>query len=442
MIVPLEPAAVQRSLTRAVTAYIVTGLLFMLLPGTFLGVWNLVSISSLRELESISPAWLQAHGHAQIFGWIGTFILGIGYYSLSRMGRLPAFAARRAWTSFVLWTAGVTVHWTAGVTGWEWRIALPISALLELAGFSFFFATVSGHKTEQGPEGPSARQPKEPWMLVVISATFGFLFSLLLNLGAVSQGALSGNGPALPHSLDQRLLAAPVWAFLVPTVWGFNARWLPVFLGSRPPEARGLLAAVGLAWAGVACTAGGWMLPAAALFVIAAAGAIVALHIFARPEKPANLAGVHPTFPLFVRLAYAWLLIGGVLAVWAALADHSGGIWGASRHAATVGFLAAMVFAIGQKVLPAFCGARVLFSKRAMFASLLLLNIGCALRVSSEIPAYEGFAHAAGFWRVLPISAVTELAAVAIFAANLLVTFSKLPAHLRASRIPPDWKAA
>jgi hypothetical protein len=67
-------------LQRALIAFIVAGLLFMLLPGTFLGVSNLVSISNRHPLESLSPAWLQAHGHAQIFGWIGTFILGIGFY--------------------------------------------------------------------------------------------------------------------------------------------------------------------------------------------------------------------------------------------------------------------------------------------------------------------------------------------------------------------------
>jgi hypothetical protein len=48
-----------------------------------------------------------------------------------------------------------------------------------------------------------------------------------------------------------------------------------------------------------------------------------------------------------------------------------------------------MVFAIGQRVLPAFAGMRLLYSQRLMLACLLLLNIGCALRVSSEILAYE-----------------------------------------------------
>ena len=72
-------------LQRLVMAYILTGLIFMLLPGTFLGVWNLLAISSGHSATAVSPAWIQAHGHAQIFGWIGTFILGIGFYSLSKM---------------------------------------------------------------------------------------------------------------------------------------------------------------------------------------------------------------------------------------------------------------------------------------------------------------------------------------------------------------------
>ncbi|HEY7388780.1 MAG TPA: hypothetical protein VH640_09730 [Bryobacteraceae bacterium] len=45
------------------TAYILAGLLFLLLPGTTLGFWNLFSISATHSSESISPAWLQAHGH-------------------------------------------------------------------------------------------------------------------------------------------------------------------------------------------------------------------------------------------------------------------------------------------------------------------------------------------------------------------------------------------
>jgi hypothetical protein len=68
----------EQSVSRMLMTYIVTGLVFMLLPGTFLGVWNLIKISNREAAESIAPAWIQAHDHAQLFGWVGTFILGIG----------------------------------------------------------------------------------------------------------------------------------------------------------------------------------------------------------------------------------------------------------------------------------------------------------------------------------------------------------------------------
>jgi hypothetical protein len=54
----------EASLSRLLMAYISSGLVFMLLPGTFLGVWNLLQISGRESTASISPAWIQAHGPA------------------------------------------------------------------------------------------------------------------------------------------------------------------------------------------------------------------------------------------------------------------------------------------------------------------------------------------------------------------------------------------
>ena len=75
-------------------AFVTSGLFFMLFPGTFLGVWNLLQISGRESVASISPAWLQAHGHAQVFGWVGSFILGIGFYSIPKLrGKGKTFLA-------------------------------------------------------------------------------------------------------------------------------------------------------------------------------------------------------------------------------------------------------------------------------------------------------------------------------------------------------------
>ena len=78
---PAQPDPVpERRLARLLAACIVTGLFFMILPGTVLGVWNLVGISSQRKMAAVPATWIQAHGHAQFFGWFGTFIIGISLY--------------------------------------------------------------------------------------------------------------------------------------------------------------------------------------------------------------------------------------------------------------------------------------------------------------------------------------------------------------------------
>lgn len=82
-----------------------------------------------------------------------------------------------------------------------------------------------------------------------------------------------------------------------------------------------------------------------------------------------------------------------------------------------------MVFSMGQRILPAFSGMRLLFSPRLMFAALALLTLGCTLRVSCEALAYQGLAGWA--WSLLPLSAVIELSAVAAFALNLGMTFAR-----------------
>ena len=418
------PAETEIALQRMVTVYVVTGLLFLALPGTFLGVWNLVSISGRHSLAGLSPAWLQAHGHAQIFGWIGTFVIGIGYYSLSKMGGLMPVAVSRAWASWALWTGGVTMRWAANVTEYQRRVLLPVSAALQLIAFVIFFVTVSHHKSQPAT---TKRAPIETWMKLVIAGTVAFLLALIFNQVETLVLAATGEHPVIPHWLDQRYLFLAAWGFPVLAVWGFNARWLPVFLGLREPSRRGLLAALGASACGLAAALLGHLQIATLLLLIASILATISLGVFSRQRRPAKTLGVSPSFPAFVRGAYVWLLIAAALGVYAAFADVHGGIWGASRHALTVGFLSTMVFATGQRVLPAFCGMRLLYSKGLMAASLAILNLGCLLRVASEVPAYEANLRAA--WQILPISAVTELTAVTLFAANLGITLLLPPPY-------------
>ena len=116
-------------------AWIVGGIFFMALPGTLLGFSNLMAISAHHGLAFLPPAWIEGHGHAQMFGWIGSFILGIGFYSQPAHGRS---AVRIPLACFVLWTMGVAMRWLANIYQWHWRSLLPISAGFELIAVLLF----------------------------------------------------------------------------------------------------------------------------------------------------------------------------------------------------------------------------------------------------------------------------------------------------------------
>src|SRR5690242_19229166 len=95
---------------RLLKVYVFAGLFFLVLPGPPPGAWNLLQVREPGALGAVSAAWLQAHGHAQVFGWIGCFILGIGFQSLPTLRTPGATSTRIAWTSLLLWTAGVTIR--------------------------------------------------------------------------------------------------------------------------------------------------------------------------------------------------------------------------------------------------------------------------------------------------------------------------------------------
>src|ERR1039457_5661638 len=91
----------ERQKSLMLRAWILSGLFFMALPGTLLGFSNLIAISAHHGLAFLPPAWLEGHGHAQMFGWIGSFILGIVFYSQPARDRS---VSRLPLVCFALWT--------------------------------------------------------------------------------------------------------------------------------------------------------------------------------------------------------------------------------------------------------------------------------------------------------------------------------------------------
>jgi uncharacterized protein involved in response to NO len=227
--------------------------------------------------------------------------------------------------------------------------------------------------------------------------------------------------PVVPPALDRSFVLIAVWGFVVPVAWGYSARFVTILLGLEQPDQRwAKWLSAGVVLLVVLAIIRQFLLVDLLVLILTIAG-IQGLRVFRPGRRPPKLLGAHHHYPFFVRLAFAWLLVGALLGPFADLFPSLSGIGGASRHAVTVGFIATLVFAIGQRMLPSFLNGRELYSLGLMGANLWVLNLGCLLRVSTESVAYSAGGIA---WNLLPFSALLELAAVLMFVANLGLTLA------------------
>ncbi len=419
----------ERQAARALAAFILAGLVFLALPGTFLGVWNLMVISENRAPTAASTAWIQAHGHAQLFGWVGSFILGISLYVLPKFRGRALKKFGMVWMVWALWTTGVAWRWWAGFGVREWRAGLVGSAILE------FVTYVVTQRILVFRSGGARKKPNDlgSWLGICGFGALGV--ALILNLGICIRVGLDGNAPLFPPLWERTFLLIALWGFAVTVAWGYSTRFVAIFLGLKPPLHQvACRLSIGIG-ALVASALARQFLLADVLALMLTVYAIWSIRIFHPSVRPPKLIGVYRLYPTFIRVAYTWLVIGAVLGVAADLVPRVTGLGGASRHAITVGFIATLIFALAPRILPSFLNGRELYSTRIMAANLWLLSTGCFLRVFSETIAYSA---GGPLWSLLPISAFLELAAVIAFVFNIAATLAQpLPAWFSAAGVSP-----
>ncbi len=415
-----DPAP-ERQAGKMLAAYVITGLCFFTLPGTFLGVWNLIAITDHEAKAGASAAWIQAHGHAQLFGWVASFIIGISFYVLPKFRGHPLKGYGVAWTVWTMWTLGVALRWWAGVVADGWRATLVSSAVLELVALAIFLYAVSFTR----PQGTTSARQKKPADLGSWLGIFGFAalgVALFVNLATAASVALHSAAPVYPAVADRAFLVIAIWGFAIPVAWGYSTKFVTIFLGLEQPNHRAAPWLCAGVTAIVIAALIHQFLVADVLALAVTIPATGALRVFRRSVRKLKVIGVYHSYSAFVRLSFVWLLAGAVLGILADIFPGAEGLGGASRHAVTVGFIATFIFAIAPRLLPSFLNGRELHSSRLMAVSLWLLTLGCALRVSSEAIAYSAGGNA---WSVLPISAFFELSGVLLFVVNMALTLKQ-----------------
>ena len=395
--------------------------------GSLWGVYNLTRIAYAESFGGVSLAWSQAHGHAQMFGWVALFIMGLGFYVLPRFRNAPGVSARWAKTSLVMMAAGVIMRATAQPWAIE-RFAggvLVASGFLELAAIALFAGGAASILAR-------GKAPWEGYEKFLIAGIAWFVALGLWNFWTVWVMARGGYS-IMFGPLNDGLIVLALLGFAANVIFGISLRILPNFLGLRTTRAR-------LRDAGFLCVNAGVLLsilpagrslPAALLLLAGAACVAAAVRIFEPPRVRVAIRGVDQAFSWFVVQGYGWLLVGLVIALAPALWQRFTAqtlpleITGAARHAIALGFVTSLMLGLGHRVLPVFHGV-ALASPKLLRLSFWLLLTGTVLRVGGQLAVpYGGKVLAAPLWAALGFSGYLQLAAIVCFAINLWRTLHR-----------------
>jgi uncharacterized protein involved in response to NO len=375
--------------------FVFAALAVALTVGFGLGLVNLVRIASAQSYAEVSGALKQIHGHAQIFGWVGLFVMGVACHALPRMKMQPLRPVRAAKASLWLMLAGIA----ARASGW--RFAVLGSGLLELAGIGCFVWLMADVVV-------GSEQKREPYEKFIWASMVWFLV-----LGIWNARIVWHRVPALHNAL---WIHAALFGFIANMIFAFSLRVLPHFMGLREPKTWAAnLAFVSwntaiffrypiesLAWKASCLEAAG-----IALFVYA-------LGIFAKRRTKIEIQGVDNCFSCFVRVGYAWLLVTALVPFHADVYR----LGASSRHTFAVGFVTPLIFGVAYRVLPIFNGVN-LWSNRLMRVSFWCWLAGSTLSLAM---AFNKVFESAWSFAWSGIAGTLVFAAVVMFAVNIAMT--------------------
>lgn len=391
------------------------------------------------------PPLLQAHGHAQLFGWLGCFILGMGLFFLPRLHGAKLQHQERLRYVLVLLVTGIALRTVAQpLAGWfatsstasQLRVAMLGASILEMASLFVLLSLLIPTERAQKPLSPEA--PAYPVLPFVQIGFVCFVLAFILNL-AGTWNAFSQARNVIPARYDQSIILLMLYGVAIPMVIVFALRNLPLFLRLAMPSRRGwrALALVYvsalflrllpqfIAIADDALIATGSVLRANYLNVLvfdalAVAGVLVmnaCILIFVwrldllRLKKPwtterieasrpdlehlrqptrANYPdnGEYGRFELLIYSAFAWLVIAAVLDILRALpfvTDNFTIPQDAARHALFVGFITLLIFGMAVRMAPGFSGKRGVAYPDLVMWLFVLGNLAAFLRV---VPAF------------------------------------------------------
>lgn len=395
--------------------FVFAALAVALTAGFGLGLVNLLRICAAGNYAVVDGLLKQYHGHAQVFGWVGLFIMGVAYHAVPRMKGRAVWSVNAVRASLWLVVAGLVVRLFG-----SWFTVL--GAGLELAGVLTFVGLIANVVI-------GSEQERETYEKFIF-ASVGWLLAL-----AVGDVWLAWQGrPALGQAL---WIHAALFGFIANMIFGFSLRVLPHFLGLQHTKTWAANAAFVLWNAAIFCRYPtetlAWI--ASGLEAVATVLFVYALGIFAKRRVQIEIAGVDGTFVRFLYLGYGWLLLNAGAPFHADIYRLSA----SARHTMALGFITPVIFGVAYRILPIFNGVN-LWSARLMRVTFWLLAAGSTLSLAmafnKAFPVAWSFAWSG-------IAGTCAFAALVCFAVNLFQTLrSRAVKFVRGAAVEPTTRVA
>lgn len=416
--------------------FFTAGIAVTLTAGAVWGALLLITIGLKGSFTAISIFDINAHGHAQIFGWVGLFVMGFAYQAFPRFKHTSLWNPRLAVLTFYLMLAGLILR-VIGEPLHQFVAMLwlgLLGTLLELTAIALFILIIAETFRR-------SQKPLVAYDYYIGVAFFWFFAQAALDLFHLYMTTTASIKAALLQQVatwQAPLRDLQIHGFALTLILGVSQRFLHGIFGfPEIPRRRALSVLVPL----TAAVAGealffvlfrktGQLLYAGLMYacMITLAASVATLtrswwsHLWGQP------AGVPEEIALdrkdrsfkFIRAAYAWLVLSLAMLLFVPFynrltgQEFSHAFYGATRHAITVGFISMMILGVAAKVVPVLNGVDTRALSQ-LWLPFILVNTGCFLRVSTQVLTDL----APGAFSAIGLSGLLEVTGIALWGIGL-----------------------
>lgn len=386
--------------------FFLSGIAVALTLGAAWGAYLLVRIAMAERFTAVGLHEVNAHGHAQIYGWVGLFVMGFAYQAFPRFKHTNLACPYLAYASGFLMLGALLVRSIGEplVSTQAWLHGpVLVAAWTEVAAIGIFVGIIFTTWRRSG-------KPLAFFDPYIASALLWFLAQAVYDaiyLAATLAASEREELLALVALWQGPLREMQIHGFAMLMILGVSQRMFHYFYGLPAPSerlSRWLLPVLNLAIVGevlglvlMRANGHGWasLWYGSSIVLCAAVGTLVTnWKIFSTPkESDRSLKFLRAAYIwLFVSLAMLLLLPAYQFAVLPAFAPESGAgqigfshaYYGAIRHAITVGFISLMIVGVAAKVVPTLNGVDVRILS-PLWWPFVLTNLGCGLRVFGQV---------------------------------------------------------